>query len=94
MGYTILPYAPVQPLIAAKRLCLWPIDSPKMSRQLALATSMSRTMAPATRVLIRIVREIIQNLVASRLWTPDRVANSSQRAAAKSMKSRRREPAG
>jgi len=107
LGYTILPYAPVQPLIAAKRLCLWPIDSPKMSRQLALATSMSRTMAPATRVLIRIVREIIQNLIASRLWTPDRVENShlanqdlpssqrphSQRAAAKSIEPRRRESA-
>ena len=107
LGYTILPYAPVQPLIAAKRLCLWPIDSPKMSRQLALATSMSRTMAPATRVLIRIVREIIQNLIASRLWTPDCVENShlanqdlpssqrphSQRAAAKSIEPRRRESA-
>jgi len=107
LGYTILPYAPVQPLIAAERLWLWSIDSPKMSRQLALATSMSRTMAPATRVLTRIVREIIQDLVASRLWTPEPAENRdvvnqvlpasqrphSQRAAAKIKKSRRRKSA-
>ncbi len=70
LGYSVLPYAPVNSLIAAGRLRFWRIANPGMVRRLVLATSTSRISTPATRASARIVRDQVRALVESGAWSP------------------------
>ena len=64
-GYTILCDAAVQPLVRAGRIKSWPIDAPKMTRQLMLATSTQRPTSVATRVVAKLIRAQVAELFAT-----------------------------
>lgn len=66
-GYTILCDAAVQPLIKAGRIRSWPIEAPKMTRQLMLATSSQRPTSVATRIVAKMVRAQVAELFANAL---------------------------
>jgi LysR family nitrogen assimilation transcriptional regulator len=64
-GYTILCDAAVRPLVRAGRIRSWPIDAPKMTRQLMLATSTQRPTSVATRVVAKLIRAQVAELFAT-----------------------------
>jgi len=68
-GYTVLPYASVHQLVENKRICCWPLE-PRITRTLLLATSSQRPMTAMTRMLIRIVRAEVRDLIATWPWRP------------------------
>lgn len=68
-GYTVLPYASVHQLVQKRRICCWPLD-PRITRTLLLATSNQRPMTASTRMLIRIVRTEVRDLIATWPWRP------------------------
>lgn len=78
-AYTILPYAAVQSLAVAGKVRVWPIEEPRFSRQLVLATSTQRPMTLTTRTLARMVRLQVQNLVAQGLWMPNAEAGAGKK---------------
>jgi LysR family nitrogen assimilation transcriptional regulator len=82
-AYTILPYAAVQPLVAAGKVRAWAIEEPSFKRQLVLATSTQRPMTLTTRTLARMVRLQVQSLVASGVWMPNKADANPSLAAAK-----------
>jgi LysR family nitrogen assimilation transcriptional regulator len=61
-GCTILCDAAVRPLVKAGRIRSWPIDDPKMTRQLMLATSTQRPTSVATRVVAKLTRAQVSDL--------------------------------
>jgi LysR family nitrogen assimilation transcriptional regulator len=63
-GYTILCDAAVRPMVKAGRIRSWPIDEPKMTRQLMLATSTQRPTSVATRVVAKLIRAQVSDLFA------------------------------
>ena len=63
-GYTILCDAAVRHLVEAGRIRSWPIDAPKISRQLMLATSTQRPASVATRVVAKLIRAQVSELFA------------------------------
>jgi LysR family nitrogen assimilation transcriptional regulator len=63
-GYTILCDAAVRPMVKAGRIRSWPIDEPKMTRQLMLATSTQRPTSVATRVVAKLTRAQVSDLFA------------------------------
>jgi LysR family nitrogen assimilation transcriptional regulator len=63
-GYTILCDAAVRPMVKAGRIRSWPIDEPKMTRQLMLATSTQRPTSVATRVVAKLIRAQVSELFA------------------------------
>jgi len=57
--------AAVKPLVRAGRIKSWPIDAPKMTRQLMLATSTQRPTSVATRVVAKLIRAQVAELFAT-----------------------------
>lgn len=70
MGYTILSYSCVHPLIVSGRIRFWPIVQPTMTRSLVVATSTQRPVTKAARALVGFVRRQIDVLVAQGHWAP------------------------
>jgi LysR family nitrogen assimilation transcriptional regulator len=64
-GYTILCDAAVRPLVRAGRIRSWPIEAPKMTRQLMLATSTQRPTSVATRVVAKLIRAQVSDLFSN-----------------------------
>jgi LysR family transcriptional regulator, nitrogen assimilation regulatory protein len=70
IGYTILSYSCVHPLIAAGRIRKWSIVEPTMTRSLVVATSSQRPVTRAARALTGFVRKQIDTLVSEGRWNP------------------------
>lgn len=70
IGYTILSYSCVHPLIEAGRIRKWSIVEPVMTRTLVVATSTQRPVTKAARALVGFVRRQIDGLVTQGRWTP------------------------
>lgn len=70
IGYTILSYSCVHPLIEAGRIRKWSIVEPVMTRTLVVATSTQRPVTKAARALVGFVRRQIDGLVAQGRWNP------------------------
>jgi LysR family nitrogen assimilation transcriptional regulator len=54
----------VRPLVKAGRIRSWPIENPKMTRQLMLATSTQRPTSVATRIVAKLIRAQVSELFA------------------------------
>lgn len=65
---TILPVTAVQAEIDAGELVVQKITDPVISRELVLAHSPQRANAPATRVVVQLIRQQIENLLQSGAW--------------------------
>jgi LysR family transcriptional regulator, nitrogen assimilation regulatory protein len=74
IGYTILSYSCVHPLIEAGRIRAWPIVEPTMTRSLVIATSTQRPVTKAARALAGFVRKQVDAMVAEGRWAPNRRA--------------------
>lgn len=70
IGYTILSYSCVHPLIEAGRIRKWSIVEPVMTRTLVVATSTQRPVTKAARALVGFVRRQIDSIVAEGRWNP------------------------
>jgi LysR family transcriptional regulator, nitrogen assimilation regulatory protein len=70
LGYTILSYSCVHPLIQAGRIRKWSIVDPTMTRTLVVATSTQRPVTKAARALVGFVRQQVDALVAEGRWNP------------------------
>lgn len=70
VGYTILPYASVHPLVKAERVRVWSFE-PAITRTLLLATSNQRPMSSTIRALIRIVRQEVRDVISTYPWKPE-----------------------
>jgi LysR family nitrogen assimilation transcriptional regulator len=70
LGYTILSYSCVHPLIEAGRIRKWSIVEPIMTRTLVVATSTQRPVTKAARALVGFVRQQVDRLVAEGRWNP------------------------
>ena len=62
VAYTILCYAATKPRIAEGRLKWWPIEAPRLTRQLMLATATQRPMTAATRLVIKLIRDQVDGI--------------------------------
>ena len=71
LGYTILPYAAVVEKIKAEDLVAVPIVSPRIIRQLVLATSTQRPVTLVTRALTRMMTQLVRDLVQEGIWVRD-----------------------
>lgn len=70
IGYTILSYSCVHPLIEAGRIRKWSIVEPTMTRTLVVATPTQRPVTKAARALVGFVRKQVDTLVAEGRWSP------------------------
>ena len=70
LGYTILSYSCVHPLIEAGRIRKWSMVEPMMTRTLVVATSTQRPVTKAARALVGFVRQQVDRLVAEGRWNP------------------------
>jgi LysR family nitrogen assimilation transcriptional regulator len=70
LGYTILSYSCVHPLIEARRIRKWSIVEPTMTRTLVVATSTQRPVTKAARALVGFVRQQVDKLMAEGRWNP------------------------
>lgn len=70
IGYTILSYSCVHPLIEAGRIRKWSIVEPVMTRTLVVATSKQKPVTKAARALVGFVRRQIDWTVAASRWNP------------------------
>lgn len=91
-GYTILPYASVNKKVLAGELAVTPITSPRMTRQLVLATSTQRPTTLATRSLATTVTNLVRDLVNEGVWMP-KMGEACASAAPVGTECRRAEPA-
>jgi LysR family nitrogen assimilation transcriptional regulator len=72
LGYTLLSYSTVHHLVEAKRIKVWSIVRPQITRELVLGTSTQRPTTTATRALADVVRKQVRELVRQGLWRPRR----------------------
>ncbi|WP_028035406.1 LysR substrate-binding domain-containing protein [Chelativorans sp. J32] len=77
VGYTILPYASVNSKVEDGALRVTSIIEPRMTRHLVLATSTQRPVTNATRMLAKMVTQLVRDLVREGVWLP-RVSTADQ----------------
>lgn len=65
---TILPLAAIQPEITARRLQALMIDTPPLSRQLAIARPRGRRNSHAARLFCELIQQEVQDMIAGGLW--------------------------
>ena len=70
IGYTILSYSCVHPLIEAGRIRKWSIVAPVMTRTLVVATSTQRPVTKAARALVGFVKRHVAGMVTLGTWNP------------------------
>lgn len=68
LGYTLLPMSAISREVDAARLTYAPVESPRVTRQLVLATQPGQAATRASRVLGTLVRREIAGLVRSGRW--------------------------
>ena len=70
LGYTVLSYSSVRERVLAKRLRIWRIVDPPISRSLLLATTTQRPSTRPARALTRVFKELIAAHVRDGRWSP------------------------
>ena len=70
LGYTILSYGSVSELVTAKRLRIWRIVDPTITRSLVITTTSQRPTTKPVRALTRIFQELIASHVRDGRWSP------------------------
>lgn len=68
IGHTILPLGSVAEEVASGRLRTTEIDSPYMSRRVVCAINTTRPASAASAAVIRLVRDVIHEMVAGGAW--------------------------
>ena len=63
VGYTVLSEGAVSDLLKAGRIRRWTLTDPSIRRELLLATSTQRPMSVATRLLARLIRDEVQDIM-------------------------------
>jgi len=71
LGYTVLSYSCVAAQIAQRRMRIWRIVQPTITRTLVIAASTQRPSTHAVRALSTLLRRQIQDLVEQGRWAPD-----------------------
>ena len=66
--YTILPLHAVVDEVRAGRLRAAPLQEPALNRALVLATSTQRPLSRASREIVRLIRQLVEELVKSGQW--------------------------
>lgn len=84
LGYTILSYSSVRDLVVAKRLRIWRIVEPTMTRSLVITTTTQRPSTKPARALTRMFKELIESHVRDGRWAspPERSGASTSSALA------------
>lgn len=70
VGYTILSYASVRELVMAKRLRIWRIVDPTITRSLVITTTTQRPSTKPARALMRLFKERVECHVREGRWAP------------------------
>lgn len=70
LAYTILSYSSVRELVLAKRLRVWRIVDPVITRSLVITTASQRPSTKPVRALSRMFREQIEVRIRDGLWAP------------------------
>jgi len=65
VGYTVLSEGAVTDLLKAGRIRRWTLTDPSLRRDLLLATSTQRPMSVATRLVARLIRDEVQDIMRS-----------------------------
>lgn len=74
-GYTILSYSGVRDLVLAKRLRIWRIVDPTITRSLVITTTTQRPSTKPARALTRMFKEKIEACVREGRWAPPPAAS-------------------
>lgn len=69
-GYTVLSYSSVRDLVLAKRLRIWRIVDPTITRSLVITTTTQRPSTKPARALMRMFKEKIETYVREGRWAP------------------------
>jgi LysR family nitrogen assimilation transcriptional regulator len=70
LGYTVLSYSSVRDLVIAKRVRIWRIVEPVITRSLVITTTNQRPSTKPARDLTRIFQELINSHVRDGRWAP------------------------
>jgi len=70
LGYTVLSYSSVRDLVIAKRVRIWRIVEPVITRSLVITTTNQRHSTKPARDLTRIFQELINSHVRDGRWAP------------------------
>jgi LysR family nitrogen assimilation transcriptional regulator len=70
LGYTILSYSSVRDLVLSKRVRIWRIVDPVITRSLVITTTTQRPSTKPVRALTRIFQEMIESHVRDGRWAP------------------------
>jgi LysR family nitrogen assimilation transcriptional regulator len=70
VGYTVLSYSSVRDLVLAKRLRIWRIVEPTITRSLVITNTTQRPSTRPARALTRMFKEKIETHLRDGLWTP------------------------
>jgi LysR family nitrogen assimilation transcriptional regulator len=76
LGYTVLSYSSVRDLVIAKRVRIWRIVEPVITRSLVITTTNQRPSTKPARDLTRIFQELINSHVRDGRWAPPSESNS------------------
>ena len=77
LGYTVLSYSSVRDLVIAKRVRIWRIVEPVITRSLVITTTNQRPSTKPGRDLTRIFQELINSHVRDGRWAPPSESNSN-----------------
>ena len=77
LGYTFLSYSSVRDLVIAKRVRIWRIVNPTITRSLVITTTNQRPSTKPVRALTRIFQELIESHVRDGRWAPPQESTSS-----------------
>ena len=77
LGYTVLSYSSVRDLVMAKRVRIWRIVDPVITRSLVITTTNQRPSTKPARDLTRIFQELINSHVRDGRWAPPSESNSN-----------------
>ncbi len=69
-GYTVLSYSCVRDLVLSRRLQIWRIVEPTITRSLVITHATQRPSTRPSRALTRMFKEMIEAHVREGLWTP------------------------
>lgn len=70
VGYTVLSYSSVRELVLSKRLRIWRIVEPTITRSLVITTTTQRPSTRSVRALTRLFKEKIEAHVRDGRWAP------------------------
>jgi LysR family nitrogen assimilation transcriptional regulator len=68
LGYTVLSASSVVDLVRAKRLQIWRLAEPMITRSLVIATSSQRPSTKPARALTKMFRQRIESLLHEGRW--------------------------